>query len=514
MAEPSPKPARWYLPNRRWLTFSLRGLLLVTFLISLPFAWLGMQLADKRAERNLYEDFVSQGGRLGNARSNSSTEAQSRLLARLGEALGEKYLYEDFCFAELGPTTPSDQVVPLLRRVTRRYRNMVTLILDDTELTDADLRFARGLSQLQILHLEANPIGDTALDHVVGLSNLESVRLNFTEVTDAGLDRLVQLPKLESLRVKGCRVSAEGVAKFRAARPDVRVEWAPWLGDEATAAARVLRRRGWRVWLADQTGPGPPVVHVSPPDEQGLPTRDDLELVLGFLRLAVRVPRFQEPACSAAMLGHAQVEEYEGHNLTDDQLTRLASSKRLRALSIWTTSVSDAGWKSLAELPNLQDVTLREVQSAGPCLAALGSAKELRKLTFSGDDLSGDLFGPLAGLEHLEELDLSGVSLAEPGYGPLASLTRLARLNLYTSDIDDAGVAHLARLPNLKWLDIGYTPVSDEGLLALASVASLEELVCNSMSLSPTHITPEGLARFEKLRPDVKIFEPVCPWGY
>lgn len=61
------------------------------------------------------------------------------------------------------------------------------------------------------------------------LSQFRSLRwivVQDTSMTDRGLERLTSVTSLQRLDVEGSRVTVEGVARFRAARPDVSIYYA------------------------------------------------------------------------------------------------------------------------------------------------------------------------------------------------------------------------------------------------------------------------------------------------
>jgi hypothetical protein len=88
-----------------------------------------------------------------------------------------------------------------------------------------DLSAIRHLTGLRELYIMRSPIGDDGLAPVAELAALETLDLSHTDVTDASLSRLQQLPHLSHLDLKKTRLTAEAVARFRAARPQVAVEY-------------------------------------------------------------------------------------------------------------------------------------------------------------------------------------------------------------------------------------------------------------------------------------------------
>jgi uncharacterized membrane protein len=92
--------------------------------------------------------------------------------------------------------------------------------IEDRHLVD----FVR-FSQLRRLRLAKNRVTDRGLRHLEALERLE--QLNLIEnpgVTDAGIDALARITTLQTLYVWQTRISAEGVSRLRAQRPDLAVQ--------------------------------------------------------------------------------------------------------------------------------------------------------------------------------------------------------------------------------------------------------------------------------------------------
>ena len=108
--------------------------------------------------------------------------------------------------------------------------------------------------------------------------------------------------------------------------------------------------------------------------------------------------------------------------------------------------------------------------------ATFGDA-ELRKLGSVGSDLLWlDLsrtsitdagLKVLAKMPNLEHLDLRGTAVGDDGVRALASLSKLHTLSLYGTGVTDAGLEALRGVPSLRRLYVGGTKVADPGLDAL-----------------------------------------------
>jgi hypothetical protein len=72
---------------------------------------------------------------------------------------------------------------------------------------------------------QAKRIDDIAMAALVAMKNLNTVDLSETAITDAGLEKLSGLPSLRSLYLTGSRVTEAAVEAFRRDHPECRVFW-------------------------------------------------------------------------------------------------------------------------------------------------------------------------------------------------------------------------------------------------------------------------------------------------
>lgn len=104
--------------------------------------------------------------------------------------------------------------------------NLRELDLTRTPVDNADLAVATQLPKLRRLGVGyASNIDDGAASIFLRLPRVENLYLTATNVGDATLDALQKSRSLRKLAVGGTKVSAEGVARFRAARPDCELVW-------------------------------------------------------------------------------------------------------------------------------------------------------------------------------------------------------------------------------------------------------------------------------------------------
>ena len=93
-----------------------------------------------------------------------------------------------------GMNASLNTIKPILQSIAK---NVIWLNLSNNGLTDNDLDFLSGMTNLEKLRLEKNPITDKILTQLSGLKHLEAVNLNETNVSEAGIEKLKQVPGIK-----------------------------------------------------------------------------------------------------------------------------------------------------------------------------------------------------------------------------------------------------------------------------------------------------------------------------
>ncbi len=161
----------------------------------------------------------------------------------------------------------------------------------------------------------------------------------------------------------------------------------------------------------------------------------------------------------------------------DDDLKQLSPLRRLEALNIWGTSVSDN------------------------CLAHFSEITSLRDLRIVGTPISGAGFKYLKKLDKLHTILCGGCPIIDPGLDYLAELPGLTFLGLVDTRVTDAGMSALAKVPNLEQLSIsGNRGVTNAGLEALAGSRSLKKIGARR-----TSVTREAVGKFKTRLPECEV---------
>lgn len=112
-------------------------------------------------------------------------------------------------------------------------RDVLSLHLGGTDVTDAGLAHLSGLTSLKRLHLEGTKVSDAGLAHLAKLANLTYLNLYQTGVTDEGLAHLEGLKSLKNVYLWRTEVTPEGAGKLQEALPGCAVNLG-WDEEEET----------------------------------------------------------------------------------------------------------------------------------------------------------------------------------------------------------------------------------------------------------------------------------------
>jgi hypothetical protein len=93
--------------------------------------------------------------------------------------------------------------------------HLAHMCLDGNNLTDAGLEHLKGMTQLEGLSLDGTKITDTGLKKLEGLSQLEFISLCGTAISDAGLDSVKRFTRLRSLELDRTRITDAGLQRIK-----------------------------------------------------------------------------------------------------------------------------------------------------------------------------------------------------------------------------------------------------------------------------------------------------------
>ncbi len=165
-----------------------------------------------------------------------------------------------------------------------------------------------------------------------------------------------------------------------------------------------------------------------------------------------------------------------GARIDDRGCSILADLIQLQSLFLDSTSVTNAGLVSIAELHCLTtlDLANTKIDSAG--LDHLTKLSSLRVLNLHGTQVTDAGLERLAALTKLESLTLSHTLVTDAGLRHLSGLQNLKLLNLQQIRMTDAGSEQLKGLTDLRVLRLGSKDLTDTTLRHLTCLKNLEEL--------------------------------------
>ncbi len=232
---------------RRYLRFSVRGLIVLVLVIGL---WLGWIVRSAHIQRDAVAAIEGAGGQViydfewknGNPMPGGKRSTAGRLADLIGvDYFGhvtDVWLYPsstdaDVVLAQVGrlaglerlrlsQSSCSDAALAHLEGLSE----LSLLYLNNTRITDAGLSHLKSLTSLEVLDLHDTRVSDAGLAYLKRLTNLSGLYLSETQITDLGLAHLKGLTKLESLDLDRTRVTdiglthLEGLANLRP--PDLR----------------------------------------------------------------------------------------------------------------------------------------------------------------------------------------------------------------------------------------------------------------------------------------------------
>ena len=248
-----------------------------------------------------------------------------------------------------------------------------------------------------------------------------------------------------------------------------------WLGyranlarDQKRAVAAVMADRGW-VHYADEFAMGP--VKVPPGNaiwkpSWGALTPGKRPMAPDWLRRAIGDEYFREVAHVSIFVDIQKGMATGPNNLAvrvDDLMMVLRTQSGIKTLQLGGNTMTDKGLESIADLTGLRELVLwwaTEITDAG--VAHLGRLRRLQMLDISLSRLTDEGVRSLAVLPELEELGLQG-KFTDKSLLYLSRAGHLKSLRLHGGECEfgDEGLRHLEGLKDLRRLILENAKVSE-----------------------------------------------------
>jgi hypothetical protein len=181
-----------------------------------------------------------------------------------------------------------------------------------------------------------------------------------------------------------------------------------------------------------------------------------------------------------------------GPEVTDETVQGLADISQLQSVSLVITSVTTAGLSPLRKLHNLKafEIYLSPAIDDQVFTYLEPHKPQLEMLSFYQSSLTDAGLVHIGDMRRLRWLALENAQVTDAGLAHLAELTELEELRLPGTKITDAGLHHISRLPKLKWLYLVGNNISKQGLEELAKLPKLELLILWDIPLMDDDLEP------------------------
>jgi len=133
---------------------------------------------------------------------------------------------------------------------------------------------------------------------------------------------------------------------------------------------------------------------------------------------------------------------------------------------------------------------------------------ELHTLSLEDTRVTDGGLRHVGNLRQLRSLSLDGTLITDEGLSELSRLHKLEWLDLCDTRVTDRGLALLVGLKGLRQLGLNDRTVGDEALASLASLRDRTQL--REVFVRETRFTNDGIERFRRANPDVRIVGPRC----
>jgi len=401
------------------------------------------------------------------------------------------------------------------------------------------LQHLKVLTNMHYLDLRKCQLSDTDLEHLADLDELQYLFLGRNPVTDAGLEHVKRLTNLQILRLENTQVSAAGVMELQKALPECLIEWpsrvpreppssAKMTADENAAIAQ-LCLLGGEIHPIDR-GAARPALLCSFYRKRNLTNHlQPLSVLTNMCLLHLEHCDVTDADLThLATLRGLHYLTLDRNNVTDAGLKHLASLTELRILRLVESQVTDAGLKHLRGLVKLQRLKLWDMPIDGTGLVHLKELGALRGLQLGKTRINDASLEHINGLTGLRALMMDFTPVSDAGLKHLSGLTNLQGLGLNDTQVTDAGLVHLRGLTNLQTLRLNNTRVTDAGLEQVRGLTNLEVLKLNdtqvtdaglehlkgltslqTLELDDTRVTATGVTDLRKALPDCQIRWPI-----
>ena len=314
-------------PRRRWLRFSLRGLMIVVLLMCVPLAWIAQKYSRMRIEDAVVAEILSADGTVIYPYQKTSSPNGGFAKDPSQPAPGPKWLRE-----HLGENIFAS--VHCVWLLTDKFGDELVARLPQ-------------LDDLEVLSLRSSSLTDSSVDSLLKVSRLEELTLDADHISPQGLNRLSSHPTLRSLSLYG-----------RLASPTQIRQLEPW------PSLQELE------------------IHTTMASDKDLSQLAGCKSLRKLALYYLPEVKLLDPSLLEQM---TMLEELTviGSGVSDNSLSHIAQRTQLKTLNLKRGDITDDGLRLLNPLTKLKTLTLRETMVTAEGLQALSEMKSLEEIIVS-----------------------------------------------------------------------------------------------------------------------------------
>jgi hypothetical protein len=209
----APAAHRW----RRFLRFSLRGLMV---LVLLPAIWLGWLVRSASVQRKAVAAITRAGAVVRYDFQWKSGDVSPQGRPPWPKFLVDSFGVDYFCdvtWVQFLDSSSSDEILLHVGRLER----VESLVLVGPQVTDRGLFNIERLKELRILGLFSTGVTDAGIARLTALPNLEHLEISHANVTDGALGSFRRLTSLRTLFVRKTKMTGAGLQNLHRILPQV-----------------------------------------------------------------------------------------------------------------------------------------------------------------------------------------------------------------------------------------------------------------------------------------------------
>ena len=191
--------------------------------------------------------------------------------------------------------------------------------------------------------------------------------------------------------------------------------------------------------------------------------------------------------------------------ITDAGMPALSGLKKLISINVRGTNVTATGLAALKGAPLISlgyGISMADFTEQLPRVAALFPKIERLILPREVNPTPEDWKKVAQAMPRVTRMSFNSWKFSDTACEGLELLPELEELDLAYAPLTNAGVVSLARVKKLDWLSIPDAKITDAALETLAGMKKLKAL---RLPKPANGLTAEGIAKFKKQRPDVKL---------